>query len=274
MNTVLVQYCRLVLARWRWPVWGMLLALLAATIVLIVYPPLYRSQSTVFVRTPGDISKVQDGGDLYARARADTYAALAESTGVSARVVADLGLALTPEEMAGRVRAENRPNTALLDIAVMAPSSSEAQRTATVVVNELAATMRTLESVPGSLVPRAELVVVNPPGEPKRVLPWGIPVVPVLLAVALLGGVLGAVGAVLRSLFADEVADETDQTDAEAVDDPPTVPMAIAVRRLPGTLDNRSEALSDAPRDDLVTRATGRHRRADEQPKANSGDRQ
>ena len=70
--------------------------------------------------------------------------------------------------------------------------------------------MRALESVPGSLVPRAELVVVDPPRPPIRVVAWGAPVWIVLLGAAFIGLVLGSMGAVLRSIFDDSVRDPRD----------------------------------------------------------------
>jgi capsular polysaccharide biosynthesis protein len=203
MNTAATQYCKLLLARWRWVVWGILLALLVTTVVLLVAPPVYRSEATVFVRTPGDISRVQDGGDLFARARAGTYAALANSTSLSTRVIADLGLDMTPEALSRRIVANPRVGTALLDLAVSAPSEAEAERTATVLLSELESTVRDLESVPGSLVPRAELVVVDHPRGAIRVVAFGAPVPLVLLGAGLLGALLGALAAVIRSTFSD-----------------------------------------------------------------------
>jgi capsular polysaccharide biosynthesis protein len=201
MNSALTGYIRVLSIRWRWMVWGALIVLGATTILLILQPPMYRSDATVFVRTPGDVSRVVDGGDFYAHGRARTYAALASSTSVSARVIAGLGLDLQPETLSERIKATNPPGTALIQITVSAPSAAEAQRTATVFLSEYAATVRGLESVPGSLVQRAELVVVDPPGRPTRVIAWGAPVSVVLLGAALIGLVLGATAAVLRSIF-------------------------------------------------------------------------
>jgi capsular polysaccharide biosynthesis protein len=211
MNPTLVRYGALLVARWRWVVWGILSALLVMTVALIIKPPVYRSEATVFVRTPGDITRVQDGGDFFARARVDTYAALAKGTGVSARVVHDLGYHLTPEQFARRIDAKGRPNTALLDLAVKAPSAGEAQRGLTVLISELQSTVRTLEAVPGAVVPRAELVVVDPPGPAHRVLAWGLPVIKVLVGVVLLGAVLGALGAVLRAMYSCSTGTEEDE---------------------------------------------------------------
>jgi capsular polysaccharide biosynthesis protein len=205
MNAIVSEYGRILRTRWRWIIWGVLLALLAATVLLIMRPPLYRSEATLFVRTPGDVSRVVDGGDSYAQARARTYAALANSSSVSARVVADLGLDLKPEILSSRIHATNRPGTALIDISVSAPSTQEAQRTATVLLSEYATTVRSLESVPGSVVPRAELVVVDPPGPAERAVVFGAwkPIVlsiPVLLLCAVvLGAVIGSFAAVFRS---------------------------------------------------------------------------
>src|ERR1700757_1658120 len=105
MNTTVVEYARVLRARWRWIMWGVVLALAATTLFLIVLPPLYRSEATVFVRTPGDVSRVLDGGDLYAQGRAASYAALASSTSVSSPVIADLGLDLKPEVLSERIQA-------------------------------------------------------------------------------------------------------------------------------------------------------------------------
>ena len=214
MNTALASYGGVLRARWRWIMWGVLLALATTTVFLILQPPLYRSEATVFVRTPGDVSRVLDGGDSYAQGRARTYAALAGSTSVSARVIADLGLDLKPETLSKRVTASNPPGTALIEIAVSAPTASEAQRTATVLLSEYAATVHTLESVPGSLVPRAELVVVDPPGPPVRVVAWGAPIPALLLGAALIGLVLASAGAVLRSIFepSRQIAEAPDMT--------------------------------------------------------------
>lgn len=226
MTTPLAEYGRLLVTRWRWIVWGILLALAVTTIVLVLRPPLYRSDATVFVRTPGDVSRVDDGGDSYARARAGTYAVLVKSTSISSRVIANLGLDMKPETLSNRISASHADGTALIEIGVSAPSPEEAQRTATVLISEFTATVRSLESVPGSLVPRAEIVVVDPPGEPARILAWGAPLYLVVLGAVLVGLVLGALGAVVRSVLAapaekhDGATEEPDEAREDVVSAP------------------------------------------------------
>jgi capsular polysaccharide biosynthesis protein len=223
MNSALAGYIRLLRIRWRWMVWGVLIMLGATTILLLLQRPMYRSDATVFVRTPGDVSRVVDGGDFYAQGRARTYAALASSTNVSARVIADLGLDLEPETLSERIKATNPPGTALIDLTVSAPSAAEAQQTATVFVSEYAATVRALESVPGSLVQRAELVVVDPPGRPTRVIAWGVPIPVVLLGAALIGLILGATAAVLRSIFERSTRERPDAPEITRAEMPVSV---------------------------------------------------
>src|SRR5919201_3485552 len=105
MKTAVTDYAGALRTRWRWILWGMLLALVATTAFLVLRPPLYRSEATIFVRTPGDVSRVRDGGSTYAAARANTYAALARSTSVAPRVITDLGLDLGPETLSSRINA-------------------------------------------------------------------------------------------------------------------------------------------------------------------------
>lgn len=200
MNTTVVAYGRILCTRWRWIVWGVILAIAATAAVLMLWPPMYQSTATVFVRTPGDVSQSQDGGDLYAQTRAETYAVLARSSTLSARVIADLGLGLTPDQLSRRVRARHLGRSALLEVSVRAPSASAAQSTAEVLLNELSTTVGTLESVPGSLIPRAELVVIDPPADAVRIVAWGAPLYRVLIGAVLIGTALGALGAVIRAM--------------------------------------------------------------------------
>jgi uncharacterized protein involved in exopolysaccharide biosynthesis len=204
----LSAYGRILRARWRWVAWGILLTTAVTTAVLLAWPPLYRSQATVFVRTPGDVSQSIDGGDFYAQRRAATYAALARSTGVSSRVIADLGLEISPEKLASRIEAQPIGGTALFQVAVRTPTAAEARRTAEVLLAELSTQVESLESVPGALIPRAQLVVVDKPGDARRVVAWGAPLYLVVIGALLAGAVLGAGAAVLREIFAEPVGVE------------------------------------------------------------------
>lgn len=128
MSSSLATYLGIVRARWRWLMWGVLLALAATTVALLAEPPQYRTTASVFVRTPGDVTTVLDGGDSYAQGRARTYAALVDNTSLSATVIADLGLDLEPEDLARRIHGTSRPGTVVIDITVSAPTRNRHNR--------------------------------------------------------------------------------------------------------------------------------------------------
>lgn len=221
MTTVLAQYGRILRARWRWIVWGVLIALAATTTAMAISPPTYRSDALVFIRTPGDTSRVSDGGALYASVRADTYAAMATRGDISRRVVSDLGLDMSPGQLSNRIYAKAHPGTVLISLSVDGSSPAQAQQIATVVLTEWQATVRSIESVPGGVVPRAELAIVDPPDRALRIVAWGAPLDRALLGVIVLGAVLGAFAAVLREIFgrpnADSAADSLEPVDVEPV---------------------------------------------------------
>lgn len=199
MTSTVQQYVRILRARWRWVAWGAIGAVALTAAVLLLWPPRYRSEAVLFVRTPGDISQVVDGGDTYAQTRAETYAVLARSNAVSTRVIADTGLQLSPQKLAQRVQARHLAGTALLQIRVSAPSPDEARRTAQALITELSTEVSNLEAVPGSVMPRAELVVVDPPSSPTRTFAWGAPLYPFVIGPLFLGAFLGALAAVIRT---------------------------------------------------------------------------
>lgn len=211
MSAALTAYLRILRAGWRWMLWGVLLALAAATVMLVLQPPMYQSHATVFVRTPGDVSRVVDGGDTYARERAATYAQLAKSTTLADRVIADLNLDVDPATLSARITGKNPPGTALIALSVGARSGTQAHQLATVFLSEYAEMVRSLESVPGLLVPRAELVVVDLPGLPTRMVSWGLPLLVVLSGAVLIGLVSGAGAAVIRAVLAGTAREDAER---------------------------------------------------------------
>jgi capsular polysaccharide biosynthesis protein len=199
MSESLNQYAQILRTRWRWLAWGAVVALILVAAALLFWPPRYRTEAMVFIRTPGDISQVVDGGDTYARTRAGTYAALARTNAVASRVIADTGLDLSPQKFVSRVQVSPLGGTALLRVRITGPSPDETTRTAQALVTELSAEVGTLEAVPGGLTPRAELVVVDPPTPPTRIVAWGAPLYPFVIGPIVLGALLGALGAVISA---------------------------------------------------------------------------
>lgn len=210
MNAVVTDYLCILRARWRLVAGGALLGLGAAVVLLLLVPPTYRSSATLFIRTPGDISLVVDGGDSYAQNRARTYAQLARSSDFAERVVDYGSIDMLPDQFAQNVSVSARPGTVLIDLTVTASTATEAERAADAAVSVLSQSVRALEAVPESLVPRAELVVIDSPDTPAHAFAWGVPVAWVLLGATAAGALLGALGAVLRSIFDRSVRDPRD----------------------------------------------------------------
>ncbi|GAA4471190.1 hypothetical protein GCM10023094_01440 [Rhodococcus olei] len=210
MTATLRAYARILRDRWRLVAATTVATAAAAVVVLLLVPPLYRSGFTVFVRTPGEVSHVEDGGDSYAQSRAQSYAALAHSPGLAGRVLENLGIDTSPEQFARHVTATTRPGTVLIDVSVAAANAQDAHLAAAAFVTEYAATVKSLESVPGSVLPRAELVVVDPPGAPTPVTVWGPRASVLLVGALVVGALLGALAAVLRSLFDRSIRDPRD----------------------------------------------------------------
>jgi capsular polysaccharide biosynthesis protein len=206
-NTTLKLYLRILRLRWRWVAWGAIAAVALTAAVLILLPPRYRTEAVLFVRTPGDVSQVIDGGDSFAQSRAETYAALAKTNIVASRVIADAGLQLSPQKFADRVAVRHLGGTALLRIRVTGPSADETQRTAQALITELTAEVRSLETISGSSMPRAELVVVDSPSRPVRIFAWGAPLYPFVIGPIFLGAFIGALAAVSRSVKSAAGAD-------------------------------------------------------------------
>ena len=103
-----------------------------------------------------------------------------------------LGTDTDPETLSTRITARNEPNSVLIDVSVRAPDAGEAQRTATAFLSAFAERVNDLESVDGSVAPRAELVVVDPPDRPLHRSLFGVPIALILLTGLLTGAVLGA----------------------------------------------------------------------------------
>ena len=215
MNTALVEYGRVLRARWRWIVWGVLLALGATTCFLLVQPPLYRSDATVFVRTPGDISRVRDGGDSYAQASAPRL------TSVLARSTERVGTCHRGPRPRHQARgpvtsASTRPTlrgTALIDVSVSAPSAVEARSAPRPCLLSEYRCDGARIGVGSRFAGPTGRTRGRRPARSRRSAwsAWGAPVWTRLVgAHVLIGLVLGATAAVLRSIFDGSVRDPRD----------------------------------------------------------------
>lgn len=212
MNSTLNEYVRILTERWRWVAVVCLVVVGLAATYLLLQPKSYQSQSTVFITTPRDDSDTYYRGDLYAKERLPSYAALIQSQDLAKRVIDDLQLDSTPEEMIAGTTATPIPGTVLILLATSAGSPSSAQTINQAYLDEFIAEIASLEAIPGALTPRAELLVVEPPTISQ--LPGGFPPSLVLGAATAAGLIAGATLAVLMALADSRIRRPEDAIEA------------------------------------------------------------
>ena len=205
----LTHYLASLLRRWYLVVAGLLLGGLAAFGLLQVLTPQYESNIQLFVSTSsggGDLASVAQGGE-FSQARTASYAQLLDGRDLAARVIDDLGIDATPEELTDGITAQVLPETVILDVTVTDSSPERALAIAQSLGEEFAEVVRQVETPAGeSTVPVQVSVVATPqlPSEPASPSP-----VMTIAAGLLLGLALGAVVAVVRDRLDTSLRSET-----------------------------------------------------------------
>lgn len=189
-------YLRVLREQWRVAVAVLVLTAIASVLVVIFRPPEYTAELTLYAaaQPSGAESSALEAGQL-AQQRVASYKGLVTSPRVTSEVVAQLGLDVSPKDVAERVTATSPPDSVLINLAVTGPSPGEAEA----VANALGATMTNLVTElekPGAPTaqPPVAIKVVDPavaptsPSSPGAVL---------TLAFGLLAGLALAAGAAL-----------------------------------------------------------------------------
>jgi receptor protein-tyrosine kinase len=157
---------------------GVLAGLAVAALLLQGSTPLYASSARFFV-SAADASASADAsaayqGDLLSQQRVASYAVLLTDEALAARVVAEMGLNMTPAELAGKVTAKPVPDTVLLDVTVTDTSPERAHDIADTLSRRFTATVAELETADGASRPTVEVRTVRSPElDPDPVSPNG-----------------------------------------------------------------------------------------------------
>src|SRR5688500_503087 len=108
-----------------------MLGLSSAAAVTLSATPIYRAQARLFA-SADDGANVTAAvqGSLFAQQRVKSYADIVDSPVLTQAVIDELGLSVTPEELAGRLSASAPIETVLLNITALDPSPEQAQRIA------------------------------------------------------------------------------------------------------------------------------------------------
>ena len=228
------DYWNTIRRRWVSVAVCFLLALAVAGAITWQMTPQYESRAQLFISTSeSDTSTAYQGG-LYATQRVASYAELVnESRQLAERVSNSLGGELDPDQLQQHVTATVKPETVILELAVVDPDAGRARDIAQAYAEGLSELVSDLETPPGRDVAPIKATIVDnaqissEPVSPQPLRNLGL--------AAVLGLLLGVALAVARELLdtsvssADDVADVTDapilgniHSDSTAVGQPPT----------------------------------------------------
>ncbi|MFE9092954.1 polysaccharide biosynthesis tyrosine autokinase [Streptomyces sp. NPDC007264] len=198
----------------RWPtvVVCLVLAIGAALAMTGLSTPVYEARTQLFVATrTGEDTAQLNQGQTFSQARVQSYAEIVTTRQVTQPVVKELGLHITPEQLASRITAEAPLNTVLIDITVRDTEAERAARIANSVAERFSTVVERLETpkhVPGPTRPGKKHPVDVPPVSPvslgitQEAVAPAAPVSPRpllnLIAGVLVGLLLGAGIVVLR----------------------------------------------------------------------------
>jgi polysaccharide biosynthesis transport protein len=133
------EYLAVLRRRWLTLLVTTLLGLVAAVLLMISIPPVYRTSAKVFLSTTegNSVTELVQGSN-YTQNLVQSYADLATTPVVLDPVITELGLGTTPEALAGNVRADVTLNTVIIEISASASNGATAAAIANTVGKELA----------------------------------------------------------------------------------------------------------------------------------------
>ncbi|MFC8041998.1 protein tyrosine kinase [Nocardia sp. NPDC057353] len=168
----LSDYLAIVRRRWAVLLVGLVLGIALAAFSAQSTPKSYSATSTVYVSmaTGTSVADSYQGG-LAAQQRVRSYLELVGSDFVLDRVIGQLGLGLTRDELRGKVSVDSPPATSLLNITVTDTEAERARLLADETVSQFRALVSELETIEETAAPQARVAVVDPaerPAEPAR----------------------------------------------------------------------------------------------------------
>lgn len=212
MNEAVSTYLTVLARWWRLALAVTLIGVIAASCYLILRPSQYESTAVLFVSTPRDDANTYYRGDTYSRERIGSYAALGQSPEIAQRVIDDTMLDTDPASLIDDTTLMPIPETVLLQLTTTGRTPREAQAVAEAYVDEIRRSVAALETVPGALTPRAELITVQSPSLPTEKA--GLSQWLILGAAAGLGLIIGCFAVVLVALLDGRIRRPEDAAEA------------------------------------------------------------
>lgn len=215
--------------RWWLPIVVLLFAGGAALGVSLLTTPLYQSSTQLFVSANGSNSPAgQAQSDQVAQDRVASYAQLVAGPDLARRLVDNLGLPMTPEQLQKEMAVSAVPGTLLIKVTVTDPSPQQAFRIAQAVGAEFPVQAAQLETADATPSPVRVTVAEQPrvpdrPSSPQLVRNVGI--------AAVLGLLVGAVAALMRPVLDRTVRDPRQAAEVTSAPVIGVVPRSRALRR-------------------------------------------
>lgn len=179
---------------------------LGAVASSLLTTPLYQASTRLFVSTTSgsSVSEMYQG-NLFSQQRVSSYAELLTGATLAQRTIDKLGLDMSAIELQANVQASAKPDTVLIDVAVLDKSPVRARDIANTLSDEFVAMVRELETPESGARPDARVVV-----EQRASIPIS-PVIPKTkrnIAIGLALGLLVGVGlALTRDLLDNTIKD-------------------------------------------------------------------
>jgi capsular exopolysaccharide synthesis family protein len=179
---------------WRILVTGMLLGGLATALLLLTTTPVYVANIRFFVAASTSQSAADAyNGNLFSQQRVTSYAELITDQRFTETVVQELGLAMSPADLAEELEVTVIPNTVILAVSVTDPSPDRAFAIAQSVANQFNQVVPSLETPAGSSLSTVKIYTTAEPQRPTHPSGPGVPrylVTGLLLGLLLTGGAL------------------------------------------------------------------------------------
>lgn len=177
----LQDFAKLLRARWITVCVTALVAVLIAVLTTLLTTPLYQASTRLFVSTASgaSVSDLYQGNRL-SQDRVVSYTELLKGETLAQRTVDKLGLDMSAAALRGSVKATSKPNTVLINVAVLDESPVRARDIANAMSDEFTVMVRELETPENGATPDARVVVEqrasvpNAPVSPKKVRNIGI----------------------------------------------------------------------------------------------------
>jgi len=185
-------------ASWRLLATTAIVGIMVAALALMAATPVYRATTATFVSVNDGNSTVATAlqGSLFAQDRVKSYGYVATSDSVMSGVIEDLGLAVSPSQLADTINVNNPDDTVILEISATNPNPALAQSIANSAAEQLSTEVGRLESPAAGGDPLVTISTTQPaplptsPSAPRK---------PLYLTVGLLAGLVLGVGGVLVS---------------------------------------------------------------------------